>query len=57
VTDDNLIRYLLAAFDGLKLDEMDHVEISPARVSAIGITPSGVRRVLGVNLSALDVAV
>jgi probable phosphoglycerate mutase len=57
VTHDDLIRGLLAEFDGLQLDEMDGVEISPSRVCAIGITPSGICRVLGVNISATDVAV
>lgn len=57
VTHDNLIRCLLAAFEGLTIDELDGVEISPSRVSAIGITPSGIRRVLGVNVDAQDVAV
>lgn len=57
VAHDDLIRCLLAAFDGKQLDEMDGFEISPLHVSAIGVTPSGVRRVLGVNISATEVAV
>lgn len=57
VTQDELIRCLLTAFHGLELGEMDDVELSPTLVSAIGITPSGVRRVLGVNVSATEVAV
>jgi hypothetical protein len=57
VTDDELIRCLLTAFDGLCVDEMDSVAISPSHVSAIGITSSGIGRVLGVNISAAEVAV
>jgi broad specificity phosphatase PhoE len=57
VAHDDLIRCLLAAFDGLALDAMDAVELSPSLVSAIGITPSGVRRVLGVNISAAEATV
>jgi broad specificity phosphatase PhoE len=55
-TDDH-IRCVLAAFDGLRLEEMDGVELSPSLVSAIGMTPSGVRRVLGVNISASEATV
>lgn len=57
VTHGDLIRCLLAAFDGLQIDGMDGVEISPSHLSAIGITPSGIQRVLGVNISASDVTV
>ena len=51
------IRCALAAFTGQTLDEVLGVEISPARVSAVGITHSGVREVLDVNIPALEVTV
>jgi len=57
VAHDDLIRGVLAAFDGRALVDMDRVELSPSHVSAIGVTPSGVRRVLGVNMVAAEVTV
>ena len=51
------IRCALAAFAGQTLDDVSSVEISPARVSAVGITHSGVRRVLGVNITPSEVTV
>jgi broad specificity phosphatase PhoE len=50
------IRCALAAFTGVSIDDMRAVEISPAHVCAIGIAP-GVRKVLGVNVPANEVAV
>jgi broad specificity phosphatase PhoE len=57
VTHDEPIRCALAAFSGRTLDDIMNVEISPTHVSAIGITPSGICEVLGVNLTALEVTV
>ena len=51
------IRCVLAAFTGQTLADIMAVEISPTRVSAVGITDSGVRQVLGVNVPALDATV
>lgn len=57
VTHAEPIRCALAAFSGRTLDDIMNVEISPTCVSAVGITPSGVCEVLGVNLTALEVTV
>ena len=47
VTHAEPIRCALAAFSGRTLDDVMSVEIFPTCVSAVGITPSGVRQVLG----------
>ena len=57
VTHADPIRCALAAFGDTALEDMREMEISPSHVSAIGITASGVRRVLGVNVPAVDMAV
>ena len=57
VTHAEPIRCALAAFTGDTLDDILSVEISPARLCAVGITHSGVRQVLGVNITPSEVTV
>ncbi len=56
VTHDEPIRCALAAFGDSTMDDVMAVELEPTRICAIGIT-AGVRRVLGVNVPANEVAV
>jgi len=51
VTHAEPIRCVIAELEGVTLDDVLTVEISPAHVSAVGLGPS-VRRVLAVNLAA-----
>jgi probable phosphoglycerate mutase len=57
VTHAEPIRCALAALTGQTLDDVLSIEIFPARVSAVGITHSGVLQVLGVNLPPSEVTV
>lgn len=57
VTHTEPIRCVLASLSGKTLDEMMMVELSPTHVTAVGITPSGIREVLGINLRAQEVTV
>ena len=57
VTHAEPIRCALAAFAGSSLDDIMAIDISPGHVSSVGIAAPHVRRVLGVNLPADQVAV